>query len=245
VCSSDLTQFHAQTKARGGVGVAGVEAAPFRAYIDDWSFEALDADFSRGHVAARDRDFSYDLGVTRDGPFVLQGDKGFSLKSEKGQASHYYSAPFLSVAGTLSLKGRKVAVTGHAWMDREWSSQPLAPDQKGWDWFSLHLENGEALMLFRFRGPVDHVSGNWISPDGVTRKLDAEDLRMEPLAQTAIGARAVPTRWRLRVKSKGLDIETAPLNPASWMATDFAYWEGPIAFTGSQKGEGYLEMTGY
>ena len=29
-------------------------------------------------------------------------------------------------------------------MDREWSSQPLAPDQTGWDWFSLHLTSGES-----------------------------------------------------------------------------------------------------
>jgi predicted secreted hydrolase len=29
------------------------------------------------------------------------------------------------------------------------------------------------------------------------------------------------------------------------MATRFAYWEGPIRFTGSHVGEGYLEMTGY
>src|SRR5580693_164383 len=40
---------------------------------------------------------------------------------------------------------------GQAWMDREWSSQPLAADQTGWDWLSLHLNNGEKLMLYRLR----------------------------------------------------------------------------------------------
>jgi len=47
------------------------------------------------------------------------------------------------------------------------------------------------------------------------------------------------------VKSRGLEIETAPLNAESWMATSFSYWEGPISFRGSHEGEGYLEMTGY
>jgi predicted secreted hydrolase len=47
------------------------------------------------------------------------------------------------------------------------------------------------------------------------------------------------------VKSHGVDIETTPVNPASWMATSFSYWEGPIGFHGSHNGKGYLEMTGY
>jgi predicted secreted hydrolase len=45
--------------------------------------------------------------------------------------------------------------------------------------------------------------------------------------------------------SRGLDVETAPLNPRSWMGASFSYWEGPIRFSGSHRGEGYLELTGY
>ncbi len=58
-----------------------------------------------------------------------------------------------------------IEVTGQAWMDREWSSQPLASDQTGWDWFSLHLNTGEKLMLFRLRQTDGnhYCSGNWIS----------------------------------------------------------------------------------
>nr|WP_246744966.1 lipocalin-like domain-containing protein [Methylocystis sp. Sn-Cys] len=235
----------AETRSRGGVGTAGVEADPFKAYIDDWSFEAEGVDFGKARAFARGPEFSYSLDLTRGGPFVLQGDAGFSQKAETGQASHYYSQPFFSVGGTLKLHGRDIAVTGRAWMDREWSSQTLAPDQKGWDWFSLHLTNGDALMLFRFRGPRDYVSGNWISADGATKQLAADDISLTPLAQTAIGAHSLPTRWRVQVKSRGLDIETTPLNPKSWMGGNWAYWEGPISFQGSQAGEGYLEMTGY
>jgi predicted secreted hydrolase len=29
------------------------------------------------------------------------------------------------------------------------------------------------------------------------------------------------------------------------MTTSFPYWEGPVSFTGSHSGTGYLEMTGY
>lgn len=243
--TSASEHLSAETKSRGGVGAAGVEAEPFKAYIDDWSFEALDASFDKARVAAQAPEFSYSLALTREGPFVLQGDAGFSQKAETGQASHYYSAPFFSVEGKLKMHGRDIAVSGRAWMDREWSSQTLAPDQKGWDWFSLHLANGDALMLFRFRGARDYVSGNWISADGATSLLSSDDISLAPLAQTAIGAHSLPTRWRVQVKSRGLDIETTPLNPKSWMGSNWAYWEGPISFQGSQAGEGYLEMTGY
>jgi predicted secreted hydrolase len=68
---------------------------------------------------------------------------------------------------------------------------------------------------------------------------------MTPLAFTEIGARKIPTTWRIEVRSKALKIECTPLNPRSWMGTSFPYWEGPIRFAGSHTGVGYLEMTGY
>ena len=55
----------------------------------------------------------------------------------------------------------------------------------------------------------------------------------------------MPTSWRIVIASRGMEIVTAPLNPQSWMATRFPYWEGPISFSGSHTGVGYLEMTGY
>jgi predicted secreted hydrolase len=243
--TSASEHFFAQTMARGGVGQAGVEAAPFRAWIDDWIFEAKDKDFKQARIFAHDPRFSFSLDLDSDLPFVLQGEGGYSRKSEKGQASYYYSQPFFTVSGALSIGGRKVAVAGRAWMDREWSSQSLAADQKGWDWFSLHLSNGEKLMLYRIRGATPFLFGNWIAADGGTHFLRGDDILLEPLAHTAVAGRMIPTRWRVAVKSRGLEIETAPLNPQSWMGSTFAYWEGPISFAGTQRGEGYLEMTGY
>jgi len=89
--TSATTHVFAETTARAGVGQAGVEAAPFSAFIDDWTFEAEDAAFTRARVAARAPRFSYALTLSRGGPFVLQGEAGFSQKSQEGQSSHYYS----------------------------------------------------------------------------------------------------------------------------------------------------------
>ena len=241
----------AETLARGGIGQAGVVAEPFKAWIDDWSFASVDAagrgTLESASLSAKGVGFSYALTLTSPQAPVLQGDHGYSRKSERGQASYYYSQPFFKVAGTLTLDGRAIAVTGHAWMDREWSSQPLAKDQKGWDWFSLHLPGGEKLMLFQLRGEAggSYRAGSWIGADGSVNSLASADIVLTPGPSRTVAGRSLPVTWKVEVKSRGLSIETVPLNAESWMGTVFPYWEGPVRFTGSHAGDGYLEMTGY
>jgi predicted secreted hydrolase len=242
--TSALEHIFATTHARGGVGQAGVTAAPFEAFIDDWSFVCESDD--RWRIEAEAPDFAYRLVLSADGPLLLHGDKGFSRKSDQGQASYYYSQPFFRVVdGMLTLRGRSAKVTGRAWMDHEWASQPMSADQKGWDWFALHLAGGAKLMLFRYRGATNHLAGTWIEPDGATHALSGETIALTPLEETSIGDRKLPTSWRVAVKSLGLDIETTPLNPRALNGARNPYWEGPIAFRGSHEGEGYLELTGY
>ncbi|MCA6125763.1 iron ABC transporter permease [Bradyrhizobium sp. WSM 1704] len=240
-----------ETLARGGIGQAGVEAAPFRAWIDGWEMRGLDG-FNAQRVAplelnAAAADFSYALRLDAGRPLVLQGDRGYSRKSDRGQASYYYSQPFFTASGRLVIDGKPVEVSGHAWMDREWSSQPLAADQTGWDWFSLHLPGNEKLMLYRLRQKDgrENLFGNWITPDGRSAEIAAGGNSITPLATTEIDGRKLPTSWRVTLPARGLAIETTPLNPKSWMGTSFPYWEGPIRFAGSHAGIGYLEMTGY
>ena len=241
----------AETFARGGIGQAGVTATPFHAWIDAWEMRGLDnfidVNVAPLNVTASAENFSYRLRLDAKQPLVLQGEAGYSRKSERGQASYYYSQPYFTAAGTLVIDGKDIAVSGHAWMDREFSSQPLASDQTGWDWFSLHLPDNEKLMLFRLRQKdgSHYFAGNWITADGRSEQLTPDAIAMTPTAVTDIAGRKLPTAWRIAIASRGLQIETTPLNPQSWMATSFAYWEGPVRFTGSHAGVGYLEMTGY
>lgn len=247
--TSQGTHRYAETLARGGIGQAGATARPFKAWIDDWTFESVEGAnvLASTSLTAGGADFSYTLALKTAHAPVLQGDQGFSRKSEQGQASYYYSQPFFAVDGTLTLDGRTVRVTGQAWMDREWSSQPLASDQKGWDWFSLHLPAGDKLMLFQLRGDAGETfkSGTWIAADGGATALSGGDIELVPGAMRRVAGRNLPVTWTVAVRSRGLKIETAPLNTQSWMGTIFPYWEGPISFRGSHAGVGYLEMTGY
>lgn len=242
--------YVAERLGRGGVGQAGVVASPFEAWIDDWqmksSFSNEEDQLNRLELHAEGQDFGYQLILSANAPMVLQGDRGYSIKSQAGQASYYYSQPFYQVTGTVTIAGTSVKVRGKAWLDREWSSQPLASNQTGWDWFSLHLASGEKVMAFRLRDSGGgYTSANWISKEGETTPLSSDDVVLEPLRRVQVNGKDIPVAWRVRIPSKGLDITTTALNDQAWMATSTPYWEGPISFDGTISGVGYLEMTGY
>lgn len=233
--------FVSERLARGGIGQAGVTAAPFDAWIDDWS---LSGDWDTLEMTASGPDFSYDMALTAEGPLVFHGDDGFSVKSAAGQASYYYSQPFFAIEGTLNLPEGSIAVTGNAWLDREWSSQPLADNQTGWDWFSLSFDDGAKLMGFRLQQTdgENFTSATWIAPDGSTTAYGDGALIATPLESNTSD---VPVTWRVELSARDVDVTVDALNDNAWMETSVPYWEGPVTISGSHTGVGYLEMTGY
>src|ERR1700676_5437198 len=193
------THRYSETFARGGVGQAGVEAKPFHAWIDAWQMrggaELRDDAIAPLELNASGADFGYALRLDADRPLVLQGEDGYSRKSERGQASYYFSQPYFRASGSITIDDRPIDVTGQAWMDREWSSQPLASDQTGWDWLSLHFHSGEKLMLFRLRQSdgKNYISGKWFLPAGEARQIASSEITMTPKAVTEIAGRKIPT----------------------------------------------------
>lgn len=226
---------------RGGIGQAGVTADPFMAWIDDWEFSG---DWDQMQMSASGPDFAYDMDLTAQGPLVFHGDAGFSVKSAEGQASYYYSQPYFDIAGVLNLPDGDVSVTGTAWLDREWSSQPLGANQTGWDWFSLSFDDGTKLMGFRLQQTdgAHFTSATWIAADGTTTAMADGAFTAIALDKNAQG---VPVRWHVTLPAKGVDVTVGAINDNAWMTTSVPYWEGPVTVTGSHTGHGYLEMTGY
>ena len=236
--------FVTERLARGGIGQAGVQADPFEAWIDDW--QLVGPDFATLRMTASGPEFAYDMVLKSDGPLVFHGDEGSSVKSAEGQASFYYSQPFYAIEGTLILPTGSIEVAGDAWLDREWSSQPLSDNQTGWDWFSLSLEDGK-LMGFRLRQTDGsyYTSATWIDPNGSATSYANGAFEADPVAISDVGGRDVPTTWNVRLPDRGVDVEVTAINPQAWMDTSVPYWEGPIIVLGSHTGRGYLEMTGY
>ncbi len=248
--TSATQHYAAERYARDGIQQAGVNLAPFSAWIDDWKLHSDSTEtnpLTDMQLQAKGPQFAYQLHLTSSKPLVLQGTQGFSQKSEQGQASYYYSQPYFQAKGELTIDGKRYQVSGPAWLDREWSSQPLTPNQTGWDWFSVHLDSGEELMLYRMRQKQGepYLTGTWINVDGSTQLLTAKDINLSPLANTRVAGHDMPTRWSVKIPGKGLEITTEALNPKAWMDLQIPYWEGPITLSGSHKGVGYLEMTGY
>jgi predicted secreted hydrolase len=233
--------FVSERLARGGIGQAGVTANPFAAWIDDW---VLEGNWDTMRMRASAPDFAYDMALTAQGPLVFHGDNGFSVKSTGGQASHYYSQPFFAIKGTLDLPDGPVAVSGNAWLDREWSSQLLSGEQTGWDWFSLSFDTGDKLMGFRLQQAdgENFTSATWITAEGATTSYPDGAFTATPLASNDA---EVPIQWQVTLLDKGVNVTVTALNENAWMATSIPYWEGPVTVTGTHQGIGYLEMTGY
>ncbi len=241
--------------ARGAAGLAGASASPFRVWLEDWEISQVSGSVPPLELAARDGDVAVELLLEPGKPRVLQGDRGFSVKSGgAGNASYYYSYTRLPVSGTVSVEGVPTSVEGHAWMDREWSTSSLSPDQTGWDWFGLQLADGRDLMVFRLRAEGDGPEvrdGTLVEVDGRSRRLDPDDLRLSEVRRWASpdGSARYPVAWRLAAPAEDLDLYVVPLLDDQEVRHTFRYWEGAVRVLGpdgvTNLGRGYLEMTGY
>jgi predicted secreted hydrolase len=154
--------------------------------------------------------------------------------------------------GVLSLQGVEYAVEGLTWFDHEWATNQLAANQSGWDWFSLHFENGGELMLFQIRtkdgGRDKFSSGTWVDDDGAAHPISVEDFELVPIEwwSSSESKARYPVAWKIKIPSRGLDVVVrARFENQELAATPFAYWEGSVSVDGTHKGRGYLEMTGY
>lgn len=235
--------------ARGALGLAGAQTDPFRVWVGNWQIgpDALQA-AGKGYVLS--------LTAKPLMPPVLNGERGLSRKSaEPGNATYYYSIPRVAVQGTLVRDGRPLRVRGLAWLDREWGSGALGPQETGWDWFGLQLGDGSCLMFYSLRdrdGSEDPYSaGTWVDSTGHARPLSRSDVHIEVLSHwTDAGGARYPSRWRLTVPASGLDVTVHPVLADQELVTSPRYWEGAVDVSGTRAGRqvggrGYVELVGY
>jgi len=250
-------RFHsAERISRAAIDLAGVRAAPFRAWVENWQVaEEGDTGIWRLQAEAADGT-AVDLALERRKPVVLQGDRGLSQKSaEPGNASYYYSFTRMASAGTVTVDGETHRVRGWSWMDREWSTSALGPDQEGWDWFALQLQDGTDLMFYRLRradGSVDpHSTGTLVDARGNVQRLAWRDIELEVLEhwRSPRGAE-YPSRWRVRLPTHELAFTVTPVLADQEHDLSVRYWEGAVDVEGTRAGEpirgrGYVELAGY
>jgi predicted secreted hydrolase len=250
-------QFHAFDRfSRGAAGLAGATGQPYRVWLEDWSAEGDGPDGMAMRLRAAQDGVAIDLALTNEQPPLLQGDHGLSQKgATPGNASYYYSLTHMATAGTIEAGGQRYTVRGLSWMDHEFGTDAIEPDAVGWDWFSLQLDNGHALIYARIRN-ADGDGGLALitlsGPDGSKRDLSASEVVVEPLGtwRSPRSGAEYPSGWRLRVPSAALDLQITPWLADQELPLAVVYWEGAVRIQGSAGGQpiggnGYVELTGY
>lgn len=255
VAISDLqSRIHrsAERFSRAAAGLAGAQTGPLRVWLGPWSITGSPDTVFPLRLRADSREFALDLTVQQGGKApVLQGDRGLSRKgAEAGNASYYYSYTRLPTQGNLHIGDRQIGVSGDSWFDREWSSSALAPDQAGWDWFALQLDDGRELMYYQMRGhdgrPQRFSKGVLVAQDGSYRHLSADQVALTSTRTwRAPDGVTYPVDWRLKVPQFGLDLRVETAIDAQEMRHTVRYWEGAVTVSGSHAGRGYLELSGY
>lgn len=252
--------FHTERLNRSGAGTAGADQSQARVWNGNWQAR-WQPDFTAQHLQAVADRFSFDLSLKSAQPPAINGVNGVSQKSAgPGHASHYISLMRLITTGSLIIDGRRFTVEGTSWMDHEFFTHQLDPNQIGWDWFSLQLGDNSEVMLFRLRrgdgAPDPYSSGTYQDPHGRTVHLTTSEFSVTPgkvWTSPDTGAR-YPIEWTVRIPSLGIEAAlTTPLPQQELTAKvpgSPAYWEGAIDISGTKnhrplQGTGYLEMTGY
>lgn len=254
---TDVAQqnFQAEQRfARDGAQLAGADVNPYaRIWLEDWQAEQTGGDDWK--LNARGSEYEISLKLEDIKGIVLQGKDGLSAKGPSN-ASYYYSMTRMQTEGEISSKGEVYKVTGQSWMDHEFSTSALAPDQIGWDWFSIQMDNGEEIMLFTLRkldGTIDPFSGGvLVDNSGKTAEIKRQDFSLEVTNtwRSPHSQAEYPSAWRLSIPEMDIQLSITPVLEDQELNLAVVYWEGAVNVSGEIKGNtvrgrGYVELTGY
>jgi predicted secreted hydrolase len=225
--------------------------------LGDWSIrQSGDSHIVR---AGLDDGTTLEATLTPEKSAVMNGIDGVSFKDE-GEASRYFSYTRMRVEGSL-LSGRtSEKVEGSAWMDREFGTWTPTENQKGWDWFSIQLDNGCDLMCYQLRDSAGEVSpfssGSFVDEHSTVTPLVSKDVSISPIGtwKSSRSGAAYPSGWKIVVPRLALDLRVEPVMQDQELdtrgSTMIVYWEGACEVTGTAgdggiSGRAYVELVGY
>jgi predicted secreted hydrolase len=133
-------------------------------------------------------------------------------------------------------------------------------NQKGWDWFSVQLNNNTELMCYQLRDGKNAVSGyssgTFVDENGDFTPLSHEDFSIEPTGfwKSPRTEATYPSGWKIKAPKFGLDLTVTPVIEDQELdtrgTTMIVYWEGACEVSGtvneqSISGRAYVELVGY
>lgn len=165
--------------------------------------------------------------------------------------NYEFAFPAMRTSGTLVIEGREHAITGTAWLDRQWG--PL-PQLERWAWMNLSMPNGDKVAIWDVIGSdAEDAWATVLHPDGSYELVAVEPLvqgASEPWTSPQTGQK-YPTRFRVRIPSlrTELDVKVTGTPEQELVLVAGVRLEATGAFTGTYDGrrvtgEHYIELIG-
>lgn len=231
----------------------------FHLRLGDWTLRE-----SHGtHIlrASINNDLTFEATLKPKKELILNGKNkdGVSFKDEN-EASRYFSYTRMELEGDIVWNGETEHFTGSAWMDREFGTWTPTENQKGWDWFSIQLDDETELMCYQLRnssnGISPYSSGVFIEQNGEYTPLSNDDFTIEPTGywKSPNTKATYPSGWKIKVPKFDLDLKVSPVIQNQELdtrgTTMIIYWEGACEVKGTSNdkkisGNAYVELVGY
>lgn len=238
---------------------ASASETHFHLRLGDWSLRESDGNHILRASIGKDITFEATLKPTKKPILNGKSKDGISFK-DKGEASRYFSYTRMEMDGDIIWNGETEHFTGAAWMDREFGTWTPTENQKGWDWFSIQLDDETELMCYQLRnatnGISDYSSGVFIEKNGEYTPLEHKDFSIEPTGfwKSPRTKATYPSDWKIKVPKFDLDLTVTPIIQDQELdtrgTTMIVYWEGACEVQGKSgekdvKGNAYVELVGY
>lgn len=240
--------YTAQQRTAGKPGEQQHQGFDFA--FGNWRLSGYDGN---DRLAVDTPDFNLNLVLESQTPPVLHGRTGLYDFKQAG-SSYYYSRPRMRVSGTAGVGSESQLVSGEAWFDHQWGDFRVTA--LAWNWFALQLDDGRDLMLFELFTPQGQkivYFGTVSDADPATSDivLSEEDFSIAVTERWQSGRTGIdyPMGWQVAVPDQQIDVTLAPVvKDAEFdgrQSSYLIYWEGPVRVTGSQGGQGFVELSGY
>lgn len=225
----------------------------------DWRNSERDGSIA---VHIEEPGLSFVLNLNETQAVVLHGEDGKFVKAEHAGAargSYYYSRPRLIGRARLQINNETTTYYSSAWMDHEFGSYHLAPNQSGWNWFSLMLGDDSELVIYALKNKdgslSEHSKVTLIDPSGRISSLASEEFVLEEIKswRSPTTGAVYPTHWQFEIPKLELELSLSSIKSESEFesqeSTMVTYWEGPVNVTGQKQtkqinGVGFQELTG-
>jgi predicted secreted hydrolase len=231
----------------------------FHLRLGDWSLRESHGTHVLRATASQDVVFEATLKPKKKAVLNGKSKDGVSFKDE-GEASRYFSYTRMEMEGDIIFNGEIEHFTGSAWMDREFGTWTPTERQKGWDWFSIQLDDERELMCYQLRdsegGISPFSSGTFVDENGDFTPLSHEDFSVEPTGywKSPRTNATYPSGWKIKVPKFDLDLTITPVMQDQELdtrgTTMIVYWEGACKVSGNAaaneiSGRAYVELVGY